>query len=395
LESFQKTSDNETRTGRISWSDEAYMQRALELSWQAAGLTHPNPLVGAVVVNRGEVVGEGYHKRCGQAHAEVIALDRAGERSRGSTLYVTLEPCAHHGRTPPCTDRIIAAGVKRVVFPTVDPDEKVRGAGIRRLRDAGIVVDAGCLETAAITVNLAFYKDRLGMGPAVVLKMAATMDGKIASRPGKRDRITGGEALRYAHQLRAASEGVVVGIGTVRADDPGLDCRLADCAGQPAPVVMDSHCSLSPDNRWAAGDRKFYVAGLEGADPAKMDGIRAAGGSVLTCGSAPGGRVDPADAVDRLAAAGITRLLVEGGSQVFTGFLRSGRWDAMYLFQSPLVFGAGAVSVVAGGLSVDALAVDTIRLGNDFLFRYLNRPVAGEILEKLKPVSEGQACLPE
>jgi diaminohydroxyphosphoribosylaminopyrimidine deaminase/5-amino-6-(5-phosphoribosylamino)uracil reductase len=221
------------------------------------------------------------------------------------------------------------------------------------------------------------------------------LDGKIASSPGKRDRVTGDEALRYVHQLRAASEGVVVGIGTVRADDPALDCRLAEFARQPVPVVMDGSCSLAPENRWTAGGRKFYIAGLEGTDPAKIDGIRAAGGSVLTCSSARDGRVDPADAVGRLAAAGITRLLVEGGAQVFTSFLKSGRWDAMYLFQAPRVFGSGAVSVVAGGLSVDALAVDTMRLGNDFLHRYLNRPVAAEIVEKLKPVQGGQACLPE
>jgi len=390
MESSQKTSPDGTgfAPDRFDWADRAFMDRAIELSWNAAGLTFPNPMVGAVVVNQGEVVGEGFHQRCGEAHAEVVALDQAGDKSRGSTLYVSLEPCTHYGRTPPCVDRIISSGLARVVIPSVDPDEKVRGTGVVRLREAGIKVQTGCMDLAAITTNLAYYKHRLNMGPTVILKMAITLDAKIASAPGRRDKITGETSLRHVHKMRANSDGIVVGIGTVRVDNPILDCRKTLCGEPPVPIVLDGKLSLKKNNRWSGEGRPFLVAALDPVDQNRRSAIESAGGRVLVCRAGADGRIDPKDLVTQLPENGFTRLLVEGGAEVFGSFVRSGVWDAMFLFQSPRVFGSDGVDMMAGAdLTVDALAVDSKRLDNDFLFRYLNRTVAADIRNMLQPVS--------
>jgi diaminohydroxyphosphoribosylaminopyrimidine deaminase/5-amino-6-(5-phosphoribosylamino)uracil reductase len=362
------------------------MSLALELAWRAAGQTHPNPLVGAVVVNNGGVVGEGYHHRCGESHAEVVALDRAGEGTRGGTLYVSLEPCVHHGRTPPCIDRIIGSGVRRVVIPAIDPDERMSGRGVARLRNAGIQVDVGCQETAAITTNLGYYKNQLALGPTVVLKMAVTLDGKIASKPGNRSQVTGETSLRYGHRLRANSDGIVVGLGTVRADDPRLDCRLVGCGAMPAPVVLDGALGMPCDNRWAEQGRPYFVVGGESASTERKAALESSGARVLDCVQETEEKVDVAHALESLSSAGLRRLLVEGGATVFTSFIRAGLWDALYLFHSPKAFGRGGVSAFSGGTAVDldVVAVDAVRLDVDFLHRYLNRGTHEQITARLR-----------
>lgn len=369
-----------TTSGHV---DVAFMTRALELAWQAAGKTNPNPLVGAVVVKEGAVVGEGFHHRCGEAHAEVEALRQAGDRAKGATMYVTLEPCAHHGRTPPCAEQLVAAGIQRVVMPTIDPDPKVRGRGVEMLRSAGIQTDTGCGEAAAIVTNIAYYKQRLGLGCTVVLKMALTIDGKIASAPGRRDQVSGEASHRYVHCLRANSDGIAVGINTVLTDAPRLDCRLIDCAAAPVPVVLDGNLDLPADNRWAREGRPFVVVGDASA---RIDALRECGGRVLSCASDGEGRVDVAEAVQLLSDAGFERILVEGGGQLFTSFLRAGIWDAMFLFHSPRVFGSGGVPVFTDSDPVDpdAVTVDAVRLEPDFLHRHINRRTYGEIVAKLK-----------
>jgi diaminohydroxyphosphoribosylaminopyrimidine deaminase/5-amino-6-(5-phosphoribosylamino)uracil reductase len=366
--------------------DGLYMEKALRLSWQAVGQTDPNPLVGAVIVKDGAVVGEGYHHRCGEAHAEVVALEQAGLRARGATLYVTLEPCSHHGRTPPCTDRIVEGGIRRVVIPTLDPDDKVLGNGVDQLAGAGIRVDVGCKETAAIATNLGYYKQRMGLGSTVILKLATTLDGMIASAPGRRDDVTGERARRFAHRLRAASDGIVVGLGTVRADDPLLDCRLVDCGTPPVPVVFDGSLDLPQSNRWSRQQKPFVVVAGRGADEYRKACLEARGGRVIQCASDGRERVDVIEAVEGLAAAGLGRLLVEGGAELFTSFVRAGAWDAMYLFHSLKAFGEGGVSAVAGieSLTPDAVAVDSIRLDGDFLHRYLNRETYDQIRSRLQ-----------
>jgi diaminohydroxyphosphoribosylaminopyrimidine deaminase/5-amino-6-(5-phosphoribosylamino)uracil reductase len=339
--------------------DGLYMEKALRLSWQAVGQTDPNPLVGAVIVKDGAVVGEGYHHRCGEAHAEVVALEQAGLRARGATLYVTLEPCSHHGRTPPCTDRIVEGGIRRVVIPTLDPDDKVLGNGVDQLAGAGIRVDVGCKETAAIATNLGYYKQRMGLGSTVILKLATTLDGMIASAPGRRDDVT---------------------------DDPLLDCRLVDCGTPPVPVVFDGSLDLPQSNRWSRQQKPFVVVAGRGADEYRKACLEARGGRVIQCASDGRERVDVIEAVEGLAAAGLGRLLVEGGAELFTSFVRAGAWDAMYLFHSLKAFGEGGVSAVAGieSLTPDAVAVDSIRLDGDFLHRYLNRETYDQIRSRLQ-----------
>jgi diaminohydroxyphosphoribosylaminopyrimidine deaminase/5-amino-6-(5-phosphoribosylamino)uracil reductase len=365
------------------------MMRALELAWRAAGRTDPNPLVGAVVVANGDIIGEGFHHRCGEAHAEVEALGEAGEadeRARGGTMYVSLEPCAHHGRTPPCTDRIIAAGVSRVVIPALDPDPKVLGRGVSVLRDSGVRVDVGCLAASAIATNLGYYRQRLGMDSTVTLKMAVTIDGKIASAPGRRDNVTGDEARLYVHRLRAVCDGVVVGLRTVQVDDPQLDCRTIDCGALPVPVVFDSRLQLSESNRWSGQNRPFVVVCGADADAGRKSALESRGGRVLECRTDGHGRVDVDDALRRLSEAGLQRLLVEGGAEIFSSFVNAGAWDAMYLFHSPKVFGSGGVSVFAGTRSVkpEAIALDSVRLDGDFMHRYLNRRSYEEIVARLE-----------
>lgn len=379
--------DQPSAAGSCAAVDQLFMSRALELAWRAAGLTNPNPLVGGVIVKDGVVVGEGYHHRCGEAHAEVEALQQAGELSRGATLYVSLEPCAHHGRTPPCVERLIAAGLRRVVIPTIDPDEHVSGRGVELLRAAGVRVDIGCAATAAIATNVGYYKQRLGLGPTVVLKMALTMDGKISSGPGRRDKITGEAAQLYVHRLRANSDAILVGVDTVLTDDPILDCRLTDCGAAPVPVVLDGKFALPADNRWSREGRPYVI--LESDRTVNGDAAasehEARGGRVLRHASDGGGRIDVKEAVLQLSGAGLNRLLVEGGAQVFTSFVREGVWDAIILFHSSKAFGERGVAVYAdtNPMTPDAVSVDAVRLDDDFLIRYLNRRVLDDISARL------------
>jgi diaminohydroxyphosphoribosylaminopyrimidine deaminase/5-amino-6-(5-phosphoribosylamino)uracil reductase len=377
----------ETPAASFDWVDEAFMSRALELAWQAAGRTNPNPLVGGVILKNGTVVGEGYHHRCGEAHAEVEALRQAGESAKDATMYVTLEPCAHYGRTPPCVERLIASGIGRVVIPALDPDKHVHGRGVAALRAAGVRVDVGCAETAGIATNVGYYKQRLNLGPTVILKMALTMDGKIAAGPGRKDRITGDAAHLYVHRLRSNSDGIVVGVDTVRTDDPILDCRLVDCGAPPVPVVLDGDFQLPVDNRWACDKRPYVVVGSDtGAYGDVVTGEhQEAGGRVLRCPSDGEGRVDVAGAVGQLSDIGLRRLLVEGGSRVFTSFIRAGLWDAMFLFHSPKAFGKNGVPVYAAtnGLTPEAIPVDAARLEHDFLHRYLNQRTQNDIVSSL------------
>jgi diaminohydroxyphosphoribosylaminopyrimidine deaminase/5-amino-6-(5-phosphoribosylamino)uracil reductase len=375
-------------TGSASDPAEAdcfFMSRALDLAWQGAGRTEPNPLVGAVVVRDGVVVGEGYHRRCGESHAETIALDVAGALAVGATLYASLEPCAHHGRTPPCTDRIIESGVRRVVIPALDPDERVFGMGVARLRGHGIHVESGCLEEAAIATNLGYYMRQLGIESSVTLKMAVTLDGRIASAPGRRDNVTGEASIHYAHQLRANHDAVLIGVGTAIADSPSLDCRLHQSERLPVPVVLDSRLRLPVENRWTAERRPFIVIAGPGADAATRSALERKGGRVLMCGSSEDGSVDVGEAVRCLTGYGLRRILVEGGARVFSSFLAAGEWDAILAFVSPKLYGEAGVPMYARREPVEPemVAVDALRFGNDFLHRYLNRRTYAEIKRRL------------
>jgi diaminohydroxyphosphoribosylaminopyrimidine deaminase/5-amino-6-(5-phosphoribosylamino)uracil reductase len=287
---------------------------------------------------------------------------------------VTLEPCAHHGHTPPCVDRIVHGGIARVVFPALDPDARVRGRGLDALRAAGVQVDVGCLADAAILDTLGFYRDRLELSPTVVLKMAVTADGMVASAPGRRDDVTGDAARADVHALRALHDAVVVGVETVVSDRPRLDCRLltAGVERDPVPVVLDTHARTPLDHAWAEDGREYVVVCAPGADPARVDALRRKGARVLRAAAGPRG-LDVADVLRTLTAAGLARVLVEGGPRVFWSFVDSGRWDAALLYRSKTTFGPGGVRFLRkDGESIPGRCVDRRELGADVVHGFVN-----------------------
>jgi diaminohydroxyphosphoribosylaminopyrimidine deaminase/5-amino-6-(5-phosphoribosylamino)uracil reductase len=353
--------------------DDYFLDRAIDLAWMGAGQTQPNPLVGAVVVKDGEILGEGYHPRYGEDHAETIALERAGGAVRDSTLYATLEPCAHQGNTPPCADQVIESGVSRVVVPTLDPDDRVNGRGVRMLRERGIRVEVGRRAERAMLMNMAYLKTKLEMGPAVTLKIAVTLDGKIASRPGKRDEITGQDARAMVHRLRAVHDAVLVGIETVLTDAPRLDCRFLDRVNPPVPVVLDSDLRLPTPHTWLAERRAIVVTSAE-ASKEKEDALLRSGARVIRCAK-KGDSIDVAEAVAGLHEKGVSSLLVEGGGRVFSSFVDAGVWDGMFVFVSPTLFGPDAVGLADRALEredVGAVFAGASFHSGDVLLSYIN-----------------------
>jgi diaminohydroxyphosphoribosylaminopyrimidine deaminase/5-amino-6-(5-phosphoribosylamino)uracil reductase len=330
----------------------ALMRRAIGLAEAGRYGASPNPFVGAVVVSpAGEVVGEGAHRRFGGPHAEVEALAAAGAAARGGTLVVTLEPCAHHGKTPPCVDAVAAAGVGAVVVGTRDPNPAVDGAGIAALRARGVTVVEGVEEAACRDLIRRFaYRQRSGL-PFVTLKLAMTADGKLAARGGRRQAITGAAARRAAYALREEHDAVLVGIGTVLADDPGLRRTLGL---NPDPrvrrVVLDSRARMPAGAVMLRGDAGRVTVCCTPAAPApRRRRLERAGAEVVEVAAAADGRCDPVEVLRVLAAAGIGAVLVEGGGEVHASFLRAGAAQEAVIFIAPLVLGGrGAVPAVGG-----------------------------------------------
>jgi diaminohydroxyphosphoribosylaminopyrimidine deaminase / 5-amino-6-(5-phosphoribosylamino)uracil reductase len=343
--------------------DERFMSRAVELAEQARGLTSPNPLVGAVVVAGKAVVGEGFHRAAGRPHAEIEALAAAGARARDATLYVTLEPCAHHGRTPPCVPAVLAAGVRRVVVAIEDPNPLVAGRGLAALRAAGLAVTTGVGAPEAARQNRTFLTAMRERRPHVTLKAATTLDGKTADLHGAARWITGEPARREAHRLRAESDAVVVGVGTVLQDDPELTVRLTPpWPREPYRVVLDSTGRTPPGARVVrAGSRgRTLIAVTDGAAPGRLRPLEAAGATVVRCRRGAGG-VDPLALLADLFGREVRAVLVEGGAEVHAAFLNAGVVDRVAVFVAPrLLGGRGAWPVIGGpGLALKA----AIRLG--------------------------------
>jgi len=342
--------------------DLRWMGRALELAGRGAGLTSPNPVVGAVLVGAGRAVGEGFHARAGGAHAEAEALEQAGTAARGATLYVTLEPCNHTGRTPPCVQAITTAGVKRVVAATRDPNPRVLGAGAAALSRAGVEVVLGCRECEAIALNRVFITAARRGRPHVTLKWAATLDGATADvRRGSRW-ITGSEARLEAHRMRSRADAVVVGIGTALADDPALDVRL----GGPGPrepfrVVVDSRARLPVTARLIGTGKpdRALVAVTDAADPERLENLEMRGVTVLRCKSQEG-QVDVSDLVSRLGALEVGAILVEGGGKLAWAFLEAGLVDRVVAFTAPMLLGGAAAPRPVGGAGL--LLPEAVRL---------------------------------
>lgn len=331
--------------------DRVFMAEALALAQRGRGLTSPNPVVGAVVVRAGAVVGRGYHARAGGLHAEAEALREAGERARGATLYVTLEPCNHQGKTPPCVEAILAAGIRRVVAAVRDPNPRVRGGGLATLQAGGVEVRLGCLEEEARAANRVFFTAVERLRPHVTLKCAMTLDGKIAAFDGGARWITGEDARREAHRMRSESDAVVIGIGTALADDPALTVRLdGPWPREPLRVVVDSRARLPLDARLIdAGDPARAVVAVADEAPAeRIARLGARGVTVLSCKSRDG-RVDLADLSARLFAMDVMGVLLEGGSELNGAFVHARLVDRAAVFVAPmLIGGAGAPTAVGG-----------------------------------------------
>ncbi|GIX07900.1 MAG: riboflavin biosynthesis protein RibD [Candidatus Poribacteria bacterium] len=341
------------------------MARALELARRGLGATRPNPAVGAVVVRDGEPVGEGHHPAAGQPHAEIFALEQAGERARGATLYVTLEPCHHHGRTPPCTERILQAGIRRVVAAMEDPDPRVRGAGIRFLRERGLEVTVGTLEEAARKLNAPYIKHRTTGRTYVTLKMAMSLDGKVATRRGESQWITGPTARKEGHRLRQEHDAILVGVGTVLADDPMLTVRHPELERpfHPLRVVLDTFARtpLSAQLVQTAREYPTLVVVGEGAPPERCAALEEAGVQVWrlpgeSSRTTVAERVSVPALVQKLGEAGFLSLLVEGGPTVHWSFLQAGEVDRVTAFIAPMLLGGETrFSAVGGsGFSLDA-----------------------------------------
>ncbi|MCW3490890.1 bifunctional diaminohydroxyphosphoribosylaminopyrimidine deaminase/5-amino-6-(5-phosphoribosylamino)uracil reductase RibD [Dethiobacter alkaliphilus] len=334
-------------------ADERYMWLALDLAAQGQGTTSPNPMVGAVLVKDGETVGTGYHQKAGEPHAEIIALEEAGEAARGATLYVTLEPCSHTGKTPPCVDRIIAAGVRKVVVAMQDPNELVNGLGLKKLQEAGIKVKSGVLEEKALRLNEVFVKYITSRRPFVTMKAAMTMDGKIATRTKASRWISGERSREFGHRLRHHTDAIMVGIGTLLADNPSLTTRLPEGGKNPLRIVVDSKANTPLDSKVVAENPEktlIFVTDLAGQE--RISALQAKGVGVEVLPADPEGRVPLDLLMDNLGKHEISSVLVEGGSVLNYSLLASGLVDKVYFFMAPLIFGGDTAPTPVGGTGV-------------------------------------------
>ncbi|MBA4092895.1 MAG: bifunctional diaminohydroxyphosphoribosylaminopyrimidine deaminase/5-amino-6-(5-phosphoribosylamino)uracil reductase RibD [Candidatus Accumulibacter sp.] len=315
------------------------MARALRLAERGLYLTTPNPRVGCVIVRDGRVVGEGWHARAGEAHAEIHALRAAGAAARGATAYVTLEPCSHHGRTPPCAEALIAAGVTRVVAAMEDPNPQVAGQGMAALRAAGIAAECGLLGDAALELNIGFAARMTRRRPWLRMKLAASLDGKTALQNGASQWITGAAARQDGHRWRARACAILSGIGTVRDDDPQLNVRGVETMRQPLKVVVDSRLELPLDARVLAGG-DVLVAAAQG-DAAKIAALRERGAEVLLLPDA-GGKVDLTALLEELGRRGVNEVHAEAGFKLNGSLLGAGLVDELLLYLAPCLIGDAA-----------------------------------------------------
>lgn len=322
-------------------SDHACMARALQLAARGLYTAHPNPRVGCVIVRDNEIVGAGWHQRTGEAHAEIHALEQAGERARGATAYVTLEPCCHRGRTPPCTDALIQAGVARVVAAMRDPNPKVAGAGLQQLAQAGIAVESGLLQTEAERLNPGFIMRMRAQRPFIRVKLAMTLDGRTAAADGASKWITGEAARADVQHWRARSSAILTGIGTVLADDPHLTVRLAEDHLHPLRVALDSRLRLPPGARMLQEPGQTLILTADGND-AKRAALTQAGATVVNLPHGNGG-IDLHAALRYLATEhDINELLVEAGPTLNGALLDAGLIDELVIYMAPALLGDGA-----------------------------------------------------
>ncbi len=366
--------------------DERFMSLALAMGARGMGRVWPNPSVGCVIVKAGQIVGRGVTQDGGRPHAEVMALTQAGPRAEGATAYVTLEPCAHHGRTPPCVDALVAAKVARVVSALEDPDPRVKGRGHRLLADAGISVATGVLASRAKDQHLGFLLRATEGRPSLTLKLANSFDGRIATATGESRWITGTKARRYVHAERLCHDAVLVGGGTARSDDPDLTVRGFGNVRQPVRVVASRHLNLAKDCRLVRSQEKGPVwlvhdgdaAAISSTDKANWD---ATGVRRIEAVSGIGGQLDPRGILTALGAQGLTRIFCEGGGALAASFLLAGLVDELIGFTAGVALGA------EGQPSLGALGIEV--LSDAPRFELVDcRPIGGDVLHRWRRISE-------
>lgn len=355
--------------------DKEFMSQALTMAALAKGRTSPNPMVGAVLAKDSRIIGRGWHQKAGSPHAEVYALSEGGCETQGATLYVTLEPCCHVGRTPACTEAIIAAGVSRVVAAMQDPDPRVAGKGFERLRSAGIEVEVGLLEKEASLLNEVFIKNKTKSAPFVALKSAATLDGKTASQKGRGGRITSDRSIRQVHQLRFRHDAVLTGIGTVWADDPLLTVRYNDdLSFQPTRVVLDYHLRIPLEARINDTSVAPTIIFTAESENEKMSLLREKGVHIVNL-QGQDGHFDLRQVLDILYENDIMSVFLEAGESLNGAFWQAGLVDKLYLFFAPKIAGGADAPGMIGGAGIgsmeEATGLDVQELrqvGRDWLF---------------------------
>jgi diaminohydroxyphosphoribosylaminopyrimidine deaminase/5-amino-6-(5-phosphoribosylamino)uracil reductase len=355
-------------------ADQRHMRAALGLARRGLGRVWPNPAVGCVLARDGIVVGRGWTQPGGRPHAETEALARAGAGARGATAYVTLEPCAHHGRTPPCAAALVEAGIARCVVALQDLDPRVDGGGLRMLREAGIAVELGLMEDEAAELNAGFLKRVRDGRPLVTWKAATTLDGRIATHAGESRWITGEAARRAGHMMRATHDAILVGSGTALSDDPELTCRIDGLEDRtPVRVVLDGRLRLPLTHRLVSSARAtptwmITLSADERGQEARRDAYLAAGVEVIEVAADPDGNPDLAEALATLGARGITRVLVEGGGRVAAALMRGGLIDRVVWFRAPVLIGGDGVPAIAAfGVDRMAAAPRLVRSGVSML----------------------------
>lgn len=356
---------------RASETDLRHMRHALSLAARGLGQVAPNPAVGCVIVKEGRVVGRGWTQRGGRPHAETVALIQAGDAASGATAYVTLEPCAHHGQTPPCAEALVKAGIARVVCAIEDPDPRVSGRGFEILRDAGLFIITSVMEKQARDLNEGFFQNRSANRPRVTLKIAQSLDGRIAAANGESKWITGEDARRFGHLLRAKHDAILVGIETALADDPDLTCRLPGLEDRsPVRVVLDSMLRLPVSSKLAKTAKQVPVIVYTLSEP-RAD-LVALGVEIVQVAEA-GGHPSITAVLGDLAARGITRLLVEGGAGMHAAFLDAGAADRLEVFHAPALLGGvgrpavSALSAAGLGMAPRFERLTLRQLGDDVL----------------------------
>ncbi len=355
--------------------DERWMSLALSLGRRGMGQTWPNPAVGCVIVKDGTVVGRGWTKRGGRPHAETVALDQAGKFAKGATAYVTLEPCAHEGKTGPCANALAKAGVSRVVSAVEDPDPRVFGKGHEILRDAGVELETGCLSNEAARDHAGFFLNAKANRPFVTLKLAASLDGRIATESGESQWITGTDARRHAHYLRATHDAVLVGSGTARADNPSLTVRDMGIDNQPLRIIFDSRLSTDPNSKLGetAKEHPVWICHGQNAPADRQKAWDKTGAQLIPCRLDEDGRLDLTDVLEKLSELGLTRVFCEGGGQLAASLLNAKYVDRLVVYSAGLALGAEGIPSIGALSKITLKAVrrfkleETRTIGEDIL----------------------------